>query len=92
MLSQLALSQKLGKTYQTQYTNIFLGPWATFFGMITLAENPRNRVKSTDLSESKKNQSMPQRLKYNFLLKRKLYIGVNIKVVEQITSFLMSGQ
>jgi hypothetical protein len=35
---------------------------------------------------------MPQRLKYNFLLKRKLYMGINIKVVEQITCFLISGQ
>ena len=33
-----------------------------------------------------------QRLEYNFLLKRRLVIGVNIKSVAQITSFHMSGQ
>jgi hypothetical protein len=29
---------------------------------------------------------------YNFLLKRKLAIGVKIKVVSQITIFFLSGQ
>ena len=33
-----------------------------------------------------------QRLEYNFLLKRKLAIDVNIKSVAQITSFHVSGQ
>ena len=33
-----------------------------------------------------------QRLEYNFLLKRKLAIGVFIKVVGQVLSFQMSGQ
>ena len=33
-----------------------------------------------------------QKLEYNFLLKRKLAIGVNIKSVAQITSFHMSDQ
>ena len=35
---------------------------------------------------------MPQRLEYNFLLKRKLAIGVYIKVVGQIFICQMSGQ
>jgi hypothetical protein len=35
---------------------------------------------------------MRQRLQYNFLLKRKLAIGIYIKVVGWITTFLMSGQ
>ena len=35
---------------------------------------------------------MSQRLVYNFLLKRKPAIGVYIKIVGQITSYLMSGQ
>ena len=39
-----------------------------------------------------KDQDMPQRLEYNFLLKQKLAIGVQILFVEQITSYLMSGQ
>ena len=33
-----------------------------------------------------------QRLEYNYLLKRKLAIGVYTKIVEQIASFEMSGQ
>ena len=39
-----------------------------------------------------KNQRMSQRLVYNFLLKRKLAIGVYIKIVGQITSHRKSGQ
>jgi hypothetical protein len=44
------------------------------------------------LKKTGKNQGMPQRLVNIFLLKRKFAIGVYIKVVGQITSFLLGYQ
>ena len=79
--NKLALTQKIPVlTYQTQYTKIFLGIWATYFVTTTLGENPRNRVKNADLCKKNPVEKLrhAQRLEYNFLLKRKLAIGVSI--------------
>jgi hypothetical protein len=91
-MNKLALTLKTSVlTYQTQYTKIFLRICAKFFVTIALAGNPRNRIKNADLCQNPvKKSGYVLKSGYNFLLKRKIAIGVYIKVVGRITTFLMS--
>jgi hypothetical protein len=90
----MALSRKLG--YKHTQADIRKFSWESGLQFLesTLWLKPPTTGSKMPIfvKNSVKNHGMPQILEYNFLLKRKLYIGVYIKVVAQILSFKISAQ
>ena len=76
--------------YQTSKHNISKLSWKS--GLYFSFELSLSKILVTGSKIRSKNQGMHQRLAHNFLLKRKLSMGVYTKVVALVSSFSMSGQ